>query len=309
MNRALLSLIGTLALTVLLHAPAFAWTPPLSCTGPLGETTVSGDVLAGAGCDLTDTTVNGSVVVLPGGTLGIYPSPSPTATTPTTGTGTTKSKARIQGYVLSFRAGWIEIRAGWIGGGVLIGSTTDDGANGLLLENATIDGDVLLRRGKAYLFIQQVSVSGDVYVVNNKGTDPTGQFGFVIGLSRSSVAGNVILYNNEASGAFMNAVGIVESTIGKDLLVQGNVARNATDQNLIALRMNVVGGNLTVNGNRAVPVSGNANSALNSFIEVARNIVAKTLACRDNTPDPVLNGTDPAQFNTAAVKKGECAGL
>jgi hypothetical protein len=296
----------------LLGAVAYAtpgWAFGTSCTGPMGETTISDTVLAGAGCDLTDTTVNGSVVVLPGGTLGIYPSPSPTATTPTTGTGTVQSRTRIHGYLLSYRAARIEVRAGWIGASVLIGSTTDEGANGLLLENATIEGDVLLRRGRAFLFVNQVSVAGDVYVAGNKGTDPTGLYGFVIGLSRSAVDGNVILYNNEASGTSMNAVGIADSSIGKDVLIQGNVARNGTDQNLVLVRTNVVGGNLSVNQNKAVAVPGDAGSAANSFIEVSRNTVGKVLTCRDNAPDPVLNGTDPAQFNTAPIKRGECAGL
>jgi hypothetical protein len=302
-------LVAMALLGAVMYAGSPAWAFGTQCNGPMGEITIAGTVVANAGCDLTDTTVTGSVIVAPGGTLGIYPSPTPTATTPITGTGTVRSRARINGYVLSYKAARIEIRAGTIDGGVLIGSTTEDGANGLLLENTTIGGDVLLRRGSAFLFVQSVRVDGDVYVTGNKGTDPSGTLGFVIGLVRSTVTGNVILLNNEASGSSMNAVGVADNTIGKELLIQANVARNGTDQNLVLVRTNVVGGNLTVNANKAVPVPKNPASAANSFIEVSRNDVEKTLACRDNAPDPVLNGTDPAQFNTAAAKKGECANL
>ena len=42
---------------------------PTVCEGPEGHVTIKGDLIAGPGCDLSETTVEGNVTVEPGGSL------------------------------------------------------------------------------------------------------------------------------------------------------------------------------------------------------------------------------------------------
>jgi hypothetical protein len=272
------------AVGVLGAGTAVARPEPTVCTGAVGEVLIDGDVIAEVGCDLSNATVMGNVWVTPGGSLIVIPGATNT---------------RIYGDVKSLQAARIEIRAGWIGGDVKLGDT-DFGVNGLLLENSRVRGDVIIAKGSSFLHVLSMEIGGSVLVYGATGSDPTGQFGFVIGVLGSTVGGNVLVYDNEAVGSVWNQIVVARNEIGGSALVHQNVSRGGTQENTVKVYENKVGDGLVVSSNRA------EGSAPDIFVDVSGNVVARTLSCRDNTP-PATNGF--AGENTARRKRGECADL
>jgi hypothetical protein len=102
------ALVMICALMLLLAVPVSdAVAKDTSCTGALGPVTIYGNVSAGAGCDLSNTTVYGNVTVTPGGSLFVAPG----------------STTTINGNLTSTEATIIAIEAGTIGGNLEIDGT------------------------------------------------------------------------------------------------------------------------------------------------------------------------------------------
>ena len=67
-RRVLVAATTLLTLGVLVAGVAVAWAGgPTRCEGPEGPITIKGDVIAGPGCNLSETTVEGNVTVEPRG--------------------------------------------------------------------------------------------------------------------------------------------------------------------------------------------------------------------------------------------------
>jgi hypothetical protein len=282
MKRALVVSAIVCAVGVFADGTVVASPEPTRCTGAVGAITINGDVIAGPGCDLSNTTVTGDVRVGPGGSLLVLPGATNT---------------RIHGDVRSRDAARIEIRAGWIGGDVKLGDT-DFGVNGLLLENSRVEGDVIIRKGTSFLHVLSMTIGGDVHVHDNTGSDPSGRFGFVIGVYESTVGGHIKVHDNEAVGSVWNQIVVARNSIGKSLAVNDNVSRGGTQENTMKVYENTVGGHVLVTDNLAW------GPAPDVFVDVSGNTVVKSLSCRRNTP-PATEGF--AGDNTGRRERAECA--
>lgn len=291
MKRVLLVLTGIFSLAVLGFGVTLASAEKTQCTGSLGNVTVDGDVIAGPGCNLSNTTVKGDVSVVPGGTLSV--------------SSNSDSPAKIYGNVKSNNAKFIQISSGWIGGDVkLVGTTGIDGEplTGVHLENSTVEGDVTIKEGSAFIVVLDMQIGGDVEVHDNRGSDPSGQYGWVIGVVGSTVGGHVRIYDNDASGSFFNQIGVTTSLIRRNLHVHSNTATGGSAANAVLIFLNQVHENLLVNKNIATGPDGSS-----SFVDVSGNTVGRTLNCRNNTPDPT--DSEGVGLNVALRKRAECADL
>jgi hypothetical protein len=249
------------------------------CTGPLGAVTISGDIVAGAGCDLSETTVNGNVTVTPGGSL-------------TSGATTT-----ISGNVKSRRATSVAI-SGSVGGNVLIDGTTGADGGGTAVSFGTVQGNIEIKKSSPPVRVESEIVGGNVKLRDNAGSASFAPIGEVQVLS-STIRGNLDVSKNQLTGADLNLAWVLFNTIGGNLKIHGNSATGGeSSQNSVLAQSNSVGGNLEVNDNTAIGAVGSINT-----VRVAINTVSGNLDCRNNVPAAVGGA------NTAKQKKGECAAL
>jgi hypothetical protein len=284
--------IVLVALGILVFGVAGASAANTLCAGPMGAVTIDGNVSAGPGCDLTNTTVNGNVTVLPGGSLFVAPFSSST---------------RIKGNVLSKGARSVEILSGSVGGHVQIDGTTAAAHGDSVLFGVTVGGNVEIRNGAAFLAVQASTVGGNILVDGNSGSDSTGLFGDVVVGGGNTVRGNIDVHDNSASGSLFNDIEVggngpaVAGSIGGNLLFHHNEATGGTRFDATVVSRNVVGGNLEFHHNAA---AGPAGALVE--LEASGNAVQRILDCHDDIPAPTDTLAGP---NTAKQKKGECAAL
>jgi hypothetical protein len=278
MRRGLLAAVTLLTLGVGMFGASFASAGgPTRCTGAEGQVTIDGAVVAGPGCNLSETTVEGNVTVEPGGSLTTNPG----------------STTVITGNLQSTQATEVILEAGGsIGGNVQIQGTT-----GLsLIASSMVKGNVEIHNNVAFVAVLFETVGRNVTVQNN-----TGGAGFKIGtveVHNSTVAGNVTVGNNTLTGTEINEVGAGRDKIAGNLQVQNNVATGGTLRNLVGADENIVEKNLEVHNNTA---SGPAGSI--DLVKLRGNTVTNNLQCQNDTP--VATGFN----NTAKQKSGECAAL
>lgn len=207
----------------------------MSCTGPMGAVTVDGNLSAGPGCDLSNTIVNGNVVVLPGGSLTIAQGATST----------------IRGNVVSSNATTVEIAAGSIAGDVLI-----DGTSGLAsVAFGSVGGDVEIKNGAAYLAVFEEIVGGNVLVHDNRDSPP-GSVG-AVNVSRNFVRGDVDEYNNTLTGFNFNFMQTLDNTVGGSMRIHDN---SVTGPGAPQVERNTVTDILDCENNNPAPFGG-GNSA------------------------------------------------
>lgn len=366
--------VGLLMLGVVLSilGASAASADAVSCTGALGAVTINGDVSAGPGCDLSNTTVNGNVTVNPGGSLTIAPGSTTTITgnlestdatsvliqlqaqTATTYTGekvtiggnvditrTTGTTAGIEPGNLHVVSVWVIAR---VGGNV----TVDGTAYAEQSVHGTIKGNVEIQDGTGYAFVSNAIVGGNVQLEGNTGHNAPGTLG-VIGVFNdhvhgnvvaednsltatgagsvnvvevfvnlpsgsggvppppgAAVDGNVIVQDNQATGASINQPEVFDNPVGGNILIQDNTATapaGSRAENFVST--NTVGGNLNMQDNTATAPAGSL--AINY---VASNTISGNLNCHGNTPVATDDGpiSSPSP-NTAGKKTGECSAL
>jgi hypothetical protein len=258
---------------------------PTRCVGAEGPVTIKGGVIAGPGCNLSETTVEGNVTVEPNGSL-------------TTNEGSTTV---ITGNVQSSKATEISLRAkGSIGGNVQIQGTTG-GSN---LHNGTVKGNVQIQNSLAFVNVALETVGGNVQLQNNTGAD--GAVGCVaasgpgcafVGVERSTVGGNVLVGSNSLTATEANEVFVERNSVAHgNVQIQNNSAAGGSAFNGMLAIENQVGTNLEVHNNTA-------QGGPNNVVEVSDNTVTNNLACMNDKPPASGRG------NTANKKTGECAGL
>jgi hypothetical protein len=130
---------GVLVSLALMAAPS--WAASIRCTGPLGAVEIKGDISAGAGCDLSGTTVRGNVTVDPGGSLS-------------TKVGSTTV---ITGNVESSKATLIELQGNTsVGGGLQLTGTTEL----IFLRFGKVSGNVDIEDGVAAVVLREHEAVG-----------------------------------------------------------------------------------------------------------------------------------------------------
>jgi hypothetical protein len=287
-RRVLVAATTLLTLGVLVAGVSVAWAGgPTRCEGPEGAITIKGNDIAGPGCDLSGTTVEGNVTVEPGGSLK------------TKG----KTETTITGNVQSNNATEIVLLAGGeIGGNVQIQGTTGES----FLENSKVRRNVTIQNSVASrLELNLEAVGGNVQLMNNTGSGSKVH----VGVFRSSVGGNVLVGNNTLIGTISNEVGIFGNetnsshtgSIAGNAQVYNNSAAGGSESNEVFAESDQVGVNLEVSNNTSDGPVGSLNA-----VEVGANTIRNNLLCQTNKPPP----TDTREGENHAKKKtGQCEQL
>ena len=257
---------------------------PTRCVGGEGPVTIKGEVIAGPGCNLSETTVEGNVTVEPNGSL-------------TTNEGSTTV---ITGNVQSNKATEISLRAtGSIGRNVQIQGTTG-GSN---LHNGTVKGNVQIQNSLAFVNVAHETVGGNVQLQNNTGAGAVGCIATTgpgcafVGVERSTVDGNVLVGSNSLTATEANEVFVEHDSVSHgNVQIQNNSMAGGSAFNGVLAIENQVGTNLEVRNNTA-------QGGPTNVVEVSDNTVTNNLACMNDKPPA------SGQGNTAKKQTGECAGL
>jgi hypothetical protein len=305
MKSALRMLVGIFSLAVVAQGATLASAATL-CDfrngNPTSPQTILGDVTAGPGCNLSFTTVTGTVTVARGGSLVVYKD----------------APVGITGNLMSKGATFVDVQAGWIGGDVRIEGTTGvtgggsrlglgaDGLNCTTLRGSgrwpmiVVDGDVVIRKavgGRVY--IESADIGGDVRVHDNVVDSSNGAGGVdgvlsVMEICENRIEGGAVVRDNLVSTSNVNVLYIHGNEFSTDLHVNDNaVELPGAFLNDLAIFSNVIGRGVRVNENTAA-----GSSVGKDFITVGNNDITKFLDCRHNTPAP--NDTDPGIFATPA---------
>jgi hypothetical protein len=280
--------MGALSVGVVALGAQIASAGDIPCVGTALAGAVNGHVVAGLGCELAGAKVSGNVVVEPGGSLRVY------------------GGTEIKGDLKSRKARNLQIFDGTIiGGDLRAGNTFDDGPDETLIRGVKIYGDLILRRGRAFVFIYNSVIGGDVLIHDLQGRQPTndGRIG-IIAMFNNTMYGHVHVHGNDPAAVDISVVSVHDNVISKDLHVHNNTAKGGMLENTVEAYNNTIGGNLRVTNNRVSGPGGVIRA--DDLIWVGNNAVKKTLACRGNDPDPVLNGSEP---NVAKRVRAECADL
>ena len=274
-RRVLVAATTLLTLGVLVAGVSVAWAGgPTRCEGPEGPITIKGNVVAGPGCDLSGTTVEGNVTVEPGGSLKTEQ-----------GTETT-----ITGHVQSNKATEIILLAGGeIGGNVQIQGSTGES----VVEHGKVRGNITIQNSVASrLEVREESVGGNVQLMNNTGS---GSRVHVVVIA-STVGGNVLVGNNTLIGTERNEVGAFKAEIKSgNLQVFNDSATGGSEANEVFAEV-IQTLNLDVHNNIAEGPGFNA-------VLVIGNTVTNNLTCHNDKPPASGSG------NTAQHKTGECEHL
>jgi hypothetical protein len=312
---------ATLLMLAVLGVSAASAGAATVCESTLRAVTIYGDLDAGPGCVLRETTVNGNVTVDPAGSLellGVGNFNEPPGTTVNGnlivepgGRLFTFGNVAVTGNVQARDARSIQLN-GSIGGYVQFQGTTGQSD----LVEATVKRNVEIQNGLGAVFIVQVSVGGNVQLQGNTGAFLNERLNGelvdegLVELSSSRVGGNVEVHNNSPSGSFENVVAVANDSVGGNVHVHNNSETAGSGFNAVAVHSNEVGGNLDVHDNAAEGPAGSAN-----LVVVSRNTITNYLACHNDTPPatdlppftaPPFNLPEP---NTAKQKTGECEGL
>jgi hypothetical protein len=260
----------------------------IPCVGTALAGAVNGNVVAGLGCELAGAMVSGSVVVEPGGSLRVF------------------GGTEIKGDLRSRKARNLQIFENTvIGGDLRAGNTFDDGPDETLIRGARIYGNLIMRRGRAFLFIHDTAIGGNVLIHDLQGRQPTNDGRLaVVAMFNNTMYGHVHIHGNDPAGLDISVVSIHDNVIYKNLHLHNNTANGGSIENTLEAYNNTVGGHLRVTNNRVSGPGGVIRP--DDLIWVGNNTVEKVLACRGNTPDPVLNGSEP---NAAERVRAECADL
>jgi hypothetical protein len=356
---------------LLAFATAGAAAADTSCTGALGAVTINGDVSAGPGCDLSNTTVNGNVTVNPGGSLTIAPGSTTTITGNVTSTDATSVLIQLKqqdateytghdvsiggnvdisgttGTTAGIEPGNHHIVSVWViakvGGNVEIDGT----AYAEQSVHGTINGNVTLQGGSGYAFVTNAIVGGNVLQLDHTGTNAQGTLGIVevandhvhgnvvvqgnsltatgagsdnaLVLTTNNPAafafppppgagidGNLIVQDNQLTGASGNFDEPFDNPVGGNMLIQGNTVTGLAGSSVADsfVTGNTVGGNLNFQDNTTTGPA----SALTVQNFVFSNTVSHNLNCEGNTPVPT-DDLPPLLPNTATKKLGQCSGL
>jgi hypothetical protein len=208
--------------------------PPTSCTGPIGEVTINGNVSAGPGCVLAGTEVKGNVIVNPGGSLRTEPLARPTT---------------ITGNLIADEASAIELEEAFVDGNVQVnGTSTVD------IRGGTVNGNIQITDGQANLLVEFANVGKNLQVQNN--ISGTGGFGF-LAVFADNVGGNLQVNNNTVAGFVgPNRVQVFGNSVGSNLELMNNTSSgNEVFENTVTK-------NLNCQNNEPPPInSGLANTA------------------------------------------------
>jgi hypothetical protein len=265
--RTAVAAVGALVSVAVMAAQSWAATTP--CTGPLGAVEINGNVSAGAGCDLSGTTVKGNVTVTPGGSLSSKAG----------------SRTVITGNLESTNATHITLEGTTeVGGRLLLTGTA-----GRIDLSGSANGNLIIEGGIPFLTVEHEAVGGNLKVLNSSGAE-FGEVG-IVGISASAVGGNLEISGNSLSGIIQNGIGLESTSIGGNLLISNNSATGAGGFNILSVGHNAVGGNASLVN----------NTAGNFYTEVFANSVGGNLNCEGNKPPPAGEG------NSAKKKLGQCA--
>jgi hypothetical protein len=317
LGRLSLGAVGVVLAALLAFATPGAAAGATSCTGALGAVTIDGDVSAGAGCDLSNTTVNGSVTVNPGGSLTIAPGSTTTITGNVTSTDATSVLIQLKaqdattytgdnvtiggnvdvsgttGTTAGIEPGNHHVVSVWciakVGGNVRINGT----AYGEQSVHGTVNGNVTIEGGTAYAFVTNAVVGGNVFQLDHTGANAAGTLA-VVAVFNDHVHGNVVIQDNSLTATGAGSDNVIEAIannptgfafppppgagIDGNLIVQDNTLTKAGASFDEAID-NPVGGNLLMQGNTVTGPAG-------SFVAdqyVASNTVSGNLNLQDNT--------------------------
>jgi hypothetical protein len=263
-TRAAVVGLGVLASLGLMAAPS--WAASIPCTGPLGAVEIKGDISAGAGCDLSGTTVRGNVTVDPGGSLS-----SKFATT-TVITGNLESSKATQIVMEGTTS---------VGGGLQLVGTTGQ----ILFGSEKVGGNIEIKGGIASVSLTEGDVGGNLQIQNT-----SGEFGesALVNIAGVTVGGNIQVANNSLTGSNLNRITVAETFITGNLRLSNNSAMGGSFLNGVAVVFDFVGGSAELLHNAS------------GLISVLANEVTNNLDCAANKPPP------EGSFNTAKEKQGQC---
>ena len=243
MRRVLLTAVGLLSVGVLtVYVTGAAAKTVFTCqAGTPAAGVINGDVAAGPGCVVAEgTIVNGSVRVIPGGSLEIRP---------------ITVDVRITGDVESKKATAIDVQGTFDARIRVDHNVKLEETSGMTTFNlAVVGGDIDVKKSNGYVQVGGDVVNGNVKVHDNRGN--VSDFGFV-DVSQNTVHGNVEVNKNDLTGTD----NIVQVSNGPEQLpgslIDGNltVADNSltgSSFNLVQVDANLVDGNADVHGNDIV---------------------------------------------------------
>jgi hypothetical protein len=262
------ALAGAILLCITMVAPS--WAASIPCTGPLGAVEIKGNISAGAGCDLSGTTVRGNVIIEPGGSLS----------------NNFGSTTVITGNLESSKATQIIMEGTTsVGGGLQLDDTTD----GSLFRSEKVGRNVEIKGGTASISLTEGDIGGNVQIQNTSGS-AFGESG-LINIAVVNVGGNVQVANNSLAGSFLTEVSIFDSSVAGNLQLSNNSAMGGFLTDAVFVEFNRVGGSAELSHNAA-----------GLFISVSGNEVTTNLNCTGNKPPPI----DLEEPNTAKKKLGQC---
>jgi hypothetical protein len=194
----------------------------------------------------------------------------------------------------------IYVSGGSISGDVVIHDMPVVPAAGyaLLLSNGHIGGNVTLQHDAFYLGVYGNYIGGDLLVTGNTGGYSDARLGDVE-ILRNTVLGNVFVIQNAASGSLIDVFYVSGNTVTQSIEVGNNTAVGGRQLDYVTVNFNTVGGDILVHDNTVV----GGEPKTQAFVYVGDNVVASTLDCYSNTPQPV------GVPNVAALKLGQCASL
>jgi hypothetical protein len=264
----------------------------VTCTSELDAITVTGNLSAGAGCDLYQTKVNGNVTVQAGGSL-------------------VAADATIGGTLQSNGATSIDVDSTSIAHDVSIQGTTGSNWGDSDFTNDTLGGKLEIAGGVAQVVVIGDTAAGPVQVHDNRGSE-TGGAQADVAIYDDAVHGDLQVQNNELNGSSANVIEVANgplvhagSAVTGNVVVQGNSVTGGRFKNEVGVYENSVGGQLTFHNNSASGPVGSLNGNV-----VAANTVTTTLDCQGDNPVASRTlGTQSLAANSARQKTGECAKL
>lgn len=295
--------------------------PTTSCTGPLGATTVTGNLAAGAGCVLNGTTVTGDVAVQPGGSL--------TWTNATVAGGVTAqgaTKVFLQGgsvggdVVVNGGLPCVAVGANSVGGSVTIENTSGDAtascfdssfvdvAAGSIAGGVTISGNTFSSSNESLMGVvlnPGSTIANGVTISGNSLSGAGVNEIAVIGsgeTTAAAISGGLDIQHNSTGGSNVNANGIVagDLTVSGDTKVTDNTASGSSGTDAVAIESMSVMGNLLFQRNSA---SGPAGATVGVVVD--GTTTSLNLNCAGNAPSPTTLGN----ANTTKNANGQCASM
>jgi hypothetical protein len=272
---------SALALAVLsvmwMATPSWAAPAPIPCTGPLGAVEINGNISAGAGCDLSGASVRGNVTVNPGGSL-------------------TTRMTLITGNVQGTDAVGVRLeRTTSVRGNLRLTDTTGRGAF-IEVREGTVNGNVEIEDGLPLAQIFEETVGGNVKILNNSNVGALSSSGLAE-IIQSTVGRNVEIGNNSLTGEIETRLLVAGTSVAGNLLLYDNSMTGAVLRNRMFVAGDRIGGNAELLDNIT---RGPFEGGVPASTVVQFNAVTNILNCAGNELAPI------GRENTAEKKLGQC---